>query len=339
VTDQAFRELVEPYRRELLLHCYRMLGSFSDAEDVLQETLLAAWSGLDGFEGRASLRTWLYRIATNRCLNARRDIARRVPPVIVPPFEPPEPTRRNEVTWLQPYPDSLIDQLPDSAPGPQARYQMRESVELAFIAGLQTLPPRQTAVLVLRDVLGFTTAEVAQMLGVTATAVKGALQRARMTLNDRRPAAARPSPGSPEEQRLVRRFADAFTSRNVDAVIALLTDQAWLAMPPAPHEYRGAAAIAAFLEVSVAWRGRRRLLLTPAHANLQPAFACCLAEPGDHVGRPAGLIVLSLSGDRIGGLTRFHDNAALHRLGLVETAQFRGAVAGDDSAAGQAGTG
>jgi RNA polymerase sigma-70 factor (TIGR02960 family) len=177
--QQAFRELTDPHRRELQLHCYRMLGSVQDAEDALQETLLAAWRGLARFEGRASLRAWLYRIATNRCLNALRDSGRRPPPAPVAPFEPPEPTRRGEPTWLQPYPDLLLEGIAEASPGPAARYQAKEAIELAFVAGLQRLPPRQRAALVLRDVLGFPTAEAAAMLGSSEAAVKAALQRAR----------------------------------------------------------------------------------------------------------------------------------------------------------------
>ena len=293
--DQGFAELVEPHRRELRLHCYRMLGSFTDAEDMLQETLLAAWRGLPGFEGRSSARAWLYRIATNRCLNARRDAARRVPAEPVPPFEVPEPTRRGEITWLQPYPDALLD--------PAAGYELKESVHLAFVAGLQRMPPRQTAVLLLRDVLGFSADEVAAMLGTTTTAVKGSLQRARAALD--RP----PMPDAAAEPALVRRFADAFTRRDVDALVALLTDDAWLAMPPAPHEYHGRAAVAAFLAASFAWSPELRLV--PAGANRQPGFAC-------YTDGPAGLVVLTLRGDRIAGLTRFHDNAALLSAGLLE---------------------
>ena len=152
---EAFGELMDPYRRELQVHCYRMLGSLTDAEDMLQETLLAAWRGLAGFAERASVRTWLYRIATNQCLNARRAAGRRIPAEPVPPFQPPEPTRRGEITWLQPYPDTLLDGICDTAPGPEARYQATEAIELAFIAGLQRMPPRQAATLLLRDVLGF----------------------------------------------------------------------------------------------------------------------------------------------------------------------------------------
>ena len=318
--DQAFGELVEPYRGELRLHCYRILGSLTDAEDLLQETLLAAWRGLAGFEGRASLRTWLYRIATNRCLNALRDAGRRVRTVPIPPFTPPEPNRRNEAAWLEPFPDALLDQVPDRTPGPEARYQQREAVELAFVAGLQVLPPRQAAILVLCDVLGYPTDETAEMLGTTQTAVKGALQRARAALDRGRPTASvRVAPGSPDERSLSRRFADAFTARDLDALVALLTDDAWLAMPPAPHEYHGKPAIAGFLGVSSTWRGDRRMSLVPTRANTQPAYGCYLARPDEPAGHAAGLVVLTIHGDGIRGVTRFLDNAVLDRFGLPPT--------------------
>ncbi|GAA2290482.1 sigma-70 family RNA polymerase sigma factor [Nonomuraea roseoviolacea subsp. roseoviolacea] len=302
MTEIGFEQQVAAYRRELLLHCYRLLGSLTDAEDVLQETLLAAWRGLDGFEGRSSLRSWLYRIATNRCLNALRDRGRRVPPEPKPPFEPPPPSRRDDVPWLQPYPDTLL--VPDAAPGPEARFTAREAVELAFVAALQRLPPRQAAVLVLRDVLGYPLGEVAPMLDVTPAAAKGLLQRARASLaRQADPGGGRhaeaPAPGSARERELVRRFADAFTAGDIDTLVALLTDDAWLAMPPAPHEYHGVAAIASFLRASAAWSAGRPVLLVPTRANGQPAFTCRLA------GEPAGVIVLTLAGDRVRGITRF----------------------------------
>ncbi|MDQ3936235.1 MAG: RNA polymerase subunit sigma-70, partial [Actinomycetota bacterium] len=188
--EEAFRRLTEPHRRELQVHCYRILGSVQDAEDLVQETLLAAWRGLESFEGRASVRSWLYRIATNRCLNVLRDRSRR--PQEVPPMaEAPEPTRRVEPIWLEPYPDILLDDIPDHAAGPEARYETRESIELAFIVALQHLPPRQRAALVLRDVLGFQTAEVAEMLDAGEASVKGALQRARESVRERLSAADR----------------------------------------------------------------------------------------------------------------------------------------------------
>jgi RNA polymerase sigma-70 factor (TIGR02960 family) len=311
--DRAFAERVEPHRAELRLHCYRMLGSFADAEDVLQETLLAAWRGLDGFDGRSSLRTWLYRIATNRCLNWRRDAARRVPVSPAPPFRPPEPTARGDVPHLQPFPDALLAEVPDTAPGPAARFQMREAVELAFVAGLQRLPPRQAAVLILRDVLGYDTAEVAVLLDTTATAVKGALQRARATLADApRPAAANGPAGE-----LAGRFAHAFSVRDIAALIELLTDDVWLAMPPAPHEYHGVPAVLGFLEVSATWQPDRRLHLVAAAANNQPGYACYLSEPGAPTAAAAGLMVLTVRGDRIAGMTRFLDNDVLIRAGLL----------------------
>jgi RNA polymerase sigma-70 factor (ECF subfamily) len=300
VTEIAFDEALAAHRRELLLHCYRLLGSRTDAEDVLQETLLAAWRGLDGFEGRASVRSWLYRIATNRCLNALRTRGRRIPPAPEPPFRPPAPSRHGDVPWLQPYPDDLLAGVPDTAPGPEARYTSREAVELAMIAALQRLPPRQAAVLVLCDVLGYPLAEAAAMLDATPTAVKGLLQRARATLTRYRTARPAPSaPGSAAERDLVRRFADAFSSDDIDAVVALLTDDGWLAMPPAPHEYHGPEAVAAFLRASAAWRAGSRLRLKPTGANRQPAFTCRLDD------EPAGVIVLTLAGDRIRGITRF----------------------------------
>lgn len=297
MTEEAFRKLVEPYRRELHLHCYRLLGSVTDAEDVLQEVLLAAWRGMAGFEERSSLRTWLYRIATNRSLNAIR--ARRALTSPVPPFQPPDPTHRGEVTWLQPYPDAWLDQLPDRTHDPEARYGQRESVELAFVAGLQRLPARQAATLVLRDVLGYSAGEVAGILETTETAVKGTLQRARATLEKERPAADRVAPGSAEERALSERFAAAFVARDIDTLLGLLTDDAWLAMPPAPHEYHGRPAIAGFLRVSGAWRGERALLLEPTRANRQPAFEC-------HIdGEPAGVMVLTVHSGGIAGMTRF----------------------------------
>ncbi|MEU4343589.1 RNA polymerase subunit sigma-70 [Nocardia sp. NPDC023852] len=299
--EQAFAELMEPHRRELHLHCYRMLGSITDADELLQETMIAAWRGLGGFTGRSSLRTWLYRIATNRCLNYIRDGKRRPPPVPVPPFAVPEPSRREEVTWLQPYPDAWLD----PAPGPSARYEAREAVRLAFVGALQRLPPRQTAVLVLCDVLDFSLAEVATMLEATPAAIKGLLQRARTSLARGHFTRADRESGSHTEADLAQRFADAFCVDNVDAVVALLTDDAWLAMPPAPHEYRGAEAIAEFLRATAAGRAERRFRLLPTRANAQPAFACYLGQPNDPAAQPSGLIVLTLSGDQIAGITHF----------------------------------
>lgn len=314
--ERAFGDLVSPYSRELRLHCYRILGSLADAEDVLQETLTAAWRGLERFEHRSSLRTWLYSIATNRCLNAIRDGKRRRPAEPVPPFVPPEPSRRGEVTWLQPFPDALLEGAADVSPGPAARYAARESVELAFVAALQRLPARQTAALLLCDVLGFSKAETAAMLKTSPTSVKGVLQRARASVDG--PVTAAPAPGSAEERRLARRFAEAFSTDDIDGVVALLTDDAWLAMPPAPHEYHGPAAIAGFLRASAGWRGARPLRLVPTRANTQPAFGCYHVHPATRVASPAGLLVLTMSGNLIGGITRFLDADLSGVFGLAD---------------------
>jgi RNA polymerase sigma-70 factor (TIGR02960 family) len=228
--EQAFRDLTDPYRRELLAHCYRMLGSLTDAEDMLQETLLAAWRGLAAFAGRSSVRSWLYRIATNTCLNAIRAGARRLPREPTPPFQPPEPTQRDEIRWLQPYPDTLLEGIADTAPGPEASYSQAEAIELAFVAGLQRMPPRQAATVLLRDVLGFGTDEVAAMLKTSQTAIKGTLQRGRAALESSRAAAnpRHPPPRSAEERELARRFADAYVAADIDGVLRLLTDPTFI---------------------------------------------------------------------------------------------------------------
>jgi RNA polymerase sigma-70 factor, ECF subfamily len=316
--EEAFRELTEPTRRELQLHCYRILGSVQDAEDMVQETLLAAWRGLEAFEGRASVRSWLYRIATNRCLNVLRARSRR--PREVPAIDqPPEPTRRTEPIWLEPYPDVLLEDIPDRSPGPAARYEARESIELAFIVALQGLPPRQRAALVLRDVLGFRTAEVAEMLDTGEASVKGALQRARAALRARLPAADReraPRPNSARERQLVGRFAEAFQRGDVDEVVALLTDDALLTMPPWPLEYQGQEAITAYLSYRAELRGT--LLVVPTRANTQPALGLYLPDAQTAVARPYGLIVLTLAGDRIAAITRF-GTAHFGHFGLPRT--------------------
>ena len=306
--EDAFRELTDPYRRELQLHGYRMLGSLQDAEDVVQETLLAAWHGLEGFEGRASVRAWLYRIATNRCLNVLRDRGRR--PREVPPLpEPPVPTRRTEPVWVDPYPDALV------AEGPEARYEQREAVGLAFVTALQRLPARQRAVLVLRDVLGFHLAEVAAMLDTGETAAKGALQRARATLSEPAPATTR-LPSAARERELVDRFADAVESGDVDAVIELLTDDALLTMPPQPLVYQGRAAIAAFLRYSADRRGAP-LRAVPTRANGLPAFACYL--PDGATARPYGMIVLTVEASGITAITWFSDPDVFRHFGVPAT--------------------
>ncbi|MFC4856854.1 sigma-70 family RNA polymerase sigma factor [Actinophytocola glycyrrhizae] len=314
---EAFRALVEPHRRELHVHCYRLLGSVQDAEDLVQETLLAAWRGLGGYERRASVRTWLYRIATNRCLNALRAGARRPHENAVhrPEVPMPEPSHhRAEPIWLEPYPDVLLEGIAEQVPGPAARYEVRESVSLAFLTALQQLPPRQRAVLVLRDVLGFRAVEVADILGTTENAVTSALRRARGALG-RASREDVPLPDSPRERRIVADFARAFEAGDVGAVVAMLTGDAWLTMPPLPLEYQGPVAVGHFL-ATVVWRGGRRHVLIPTRANGQPAFGCYLSDPRTPILHAHGVLVLTLTGERIAALTRFHDNALLPAFGL-----------------------
>ena len=318
--EGAFRELTDPYRSELQLHCYRILGSVQDAEDLVQETLLAAWRGLEAFEGRSSVRAWLYRIATNRCLNALRDRARR-PREARAMAEPPEPTRRSEPIWLEPYPDALLEDIPDRSPGPDARYEAREAVALAFISALQNLPPRQRAALVLRDVLGFRTAEVADILDTGEASVKGALQRARATLGERLPAPDRDRallPNSARERELVGRFADAVESGDVDDLVALLTHDALLTMPPQPLEYQGHEAIASFLRHRAELRGAD-LRVVPTRANSQPAFGCYLPDAHAAIARPYGMIVVTLVGEGIAAVTWFSDTGVFRHFGLPRT--------------------
>jgi RNA polymerase sigma-70 factor, ECF subfamily len=314
--ELAFRELTDPFRRELQVHCYRILGSVQDAEDMLQETLLAAWRGLEAFERRASLRTWLYRIATNRCLNLLRSNARRPDKELPLMPEPPTPTRRSDPLWLQPYPDVLLEGLPDSAPGPAARYEAKEATALAFVAGLQRLPPLQRTALVLRDVLGFSASETASILGTTEASVKGALQRARAALA-RRPIdpSRAPLPNSPDERKIVSRFVEAFERGDTKDVVALLTDDAWLTMPPYPFEYQGQEAIARFLEHRARVRDPSRRVV-PTRANGQPAFGFYVDDRYARIARPWGLVVLTLDGAQISAITFFSDTSVFAHFGL-----------------------
>jgi RNA polymerase sigma-70 factor (TIGR02960 family) len=319
---EAFRQLIDPYRRELRVHCYRILGSTQDAEDALQETLWAAWQGLGGFQGRASIRTWLYRIATSRCLNARRSASRR--PRMdwpLPEVDPPEPTRLGEVVWLEPYPDVLLEGLADRTPGPEARYETQEAISLAFVTALQLLPPRQRAVLVLRDVLGFHAYEVAHILESTEESVTSALKRARATLQRRLPPSGEgeppPAPNSAVEQELIQRLTRAYDTGDVDGVVALLTDDVWMAMPPVPLEYQGRE-LAARFHAAVTFRHGRTYRLVATRANGQPAFGMYVRDPHATLLHANGLLVLTLAGRRICAMTRF-DNSVLARFGLPRT--------------------
>jgi RNA polymerase sigma-70 factor (ECF subfamily) len=319
----AFRELTEPYRRELQVHCYRMLGSFQDAEDALQDTMLSAWQALDGFQGRASIRTWLYRIATNRCLNARRSASRRpAQEWNVPGVHPPEPTRLGEVVWLEPYPDTLFEEVPDAPPGPDARVERAESISLSFVTALQLLPPRQVAVVILREVLGFQATEVAEMLDTTVESINSALKRARATLQERRPPTAPPAPPpahSPEEDAIVARFVRAYEAADLDAVVALLTDDVFMSMPPMPFEYQGRDIVADFC--GLIFRAGRRFDLVPTRANGQPAFGSYLRGPNG-VSHGVGLVTITLAGGRISAMSRF-ENTVFPWFGLPRQRPIR----------------
>jgi RNA polymerase sigma-70 factor (TIGR02960 family) len=320
--EHAFRQLIDPYQGELLVHCYRILGSVQDAEDALQETLLAAWRGLAHFEGRSSVRTWLYRVATSCCLKALRSASRR-PQVNWPPpgQDPPPPNGMSEAIWLQPYPDSLLEGLADAAPGPETRYEATEAISLAFVTALQALAPRQRAALILRDVLGFRTSQVAGILDSSDDSAASALKRARATMRRQfPPEAARqppPRPGSPEERELVERFTRAYQAADVAAVVALLTEDISLTMPPLPVEYHGRDLAARFLAATGLRAGRRSRLIA-TRANGQPAFGAYVHDPRAGIWHTSGLLVLTLTGDKVCVLTGF-DTSALPYFGLPRT--------------------
>jgi RNA polymerase sigma-70 factor (TIGR02960 family) len=314
--EDAFRELTDLYRRELQLHIYRIVGSVQDAEDLLQETLLAAWRSLGQFEARASVRAWLYQIATNRSLDALRARSRR--PGDQPMPQMPEPTRWIDPLWLQPYPDVLLEGVADETPGPEARYETREAVGLAFIVGLQHLPPQQRAVFVLRDVLGYRTSEVATMLEISEASVNGLLQRARAAFETRLPAAGReraPLPNSKAEREVVDRFAQTVENGDIAAMVELLTEDAWLTMPPLPHAYQGPNTIGAFLRGAEQRRGAP-MRLVPTRANAQPAFACYLEAADGGAARAYALLLLTLESDKIAAITWFADSSIFSRFGL-----------------------
>ena len=320
----AFGQLVGPYRRELQVYCYRFLGSAADAEDALQDTLLSAWQGLTGFEGRASVRTWLYRVATSRCLDVLRSARRR--PLASPPpeqmkgLEPPEPTRLGELLWLEPYPDALLEGLAEAAPGPEGRYEARESISLAFVTALQLLPPRQRAAVILRDVLGFRASQAAAILDTSEESVTSALKRARATLERHQRSSQRepaPLPGSAAERQVVERLTTAFETADIAGLLALLTQDVWLTMPPLPLEYQGRELAGQFFAATAfrpGWTGR----LLPTRANGQPAFGFYARDPDTGRFYTVGLMVLTLSGTRISAMTRF-DPATVPRFGLPAT--------------------
>jgi RNA polymerase sigma-70 factor (ECF subfamily) len=320
--DSAFERLLAPYRGELHAHCYRMLGSAHDADDALQEALLGAWRGLSRFEGRSSLRSWLYRIATNACLRAIERRPRRILPVDYgPPADPhgelDEPVI--ESVWVEPYHDAWVSLEAGPPPTPDARYEQRESIELAFVAALQHLPAKQRAVLILRDVLGFSAREVAETLGTTPVSVDSALQRAHRSVDERLPErsqqAALRALGDQRLTELVEVYVDAWERADIDAVVALLAQDAVIAMPPLPTWYRGRDAVAAFLARRLP-PGESRWRLLPISANGQVAFGQYLWSPERNRFAAHGITVLALRGEQIAELTAFLDPHAFASFGL-----------------------
>jgi RNA polymerase sigma-70 factor (ECF subfamily) len=308
--EDAFRRLVEPRRGELLAHCYRMLGSLHDAEDALQDALLRAWRGLGGLEDRSSLRAWLYRIATNTCLDAIARRPKRVIPIDYgPPSDPADGPGQPlvESVWMEPYPDETLG-VEDGYAAPEARYEQREAVELAFIAALQHLPARQRAVLILREVLGFSAHEVAQTLETTTASVNSALQRARKAVDERLPEQSQQatlrSLGDDGLRDVVESYMDAMQRGDVEAVVAMLAEDAAWSMPPLASWYGGREALTAFLKVgplSGEWRWRH----VPAHANGQAAVGVYSWDAEEESYRPFALDVLTLQGARIKEITAF----------------------------------
>jgi RNA polymerase sigma-70 factor (ECF subfamily) len=298
------------------LHCYRFLGSAQDAQDTVQETFLAAWQHIDGFESRSSVRTWLYRIATNHCLMALRSTRRRQPAkVTVPAGSFPEPNATSDVTWLEPYPDLLLEGIEDPSPGPETRIEAREAISLAFVAALQLLPPRQRAVLILRDVLGFRAREVAAMLDAGEESVSSALRHARANLHIRLPPPGDPPPAphSQAEKAVIERLATAYEAGNVAALVALLTDDVAITAPLAEGQYAGPAMAGRLFEAIFAQGRSYRLIGT--RANGQPAFCVYVQDLATGVFHAYGMLVVTLAGDRIRALTRF-DNSLIAKFGF-----------------------
>jgi RNA polymerase sigma-70 factor (ECF subfamily) len=319
--ENAFGRVVEPYRRELLAHCYRMLGSVPDAEDALQDALLGAWRGLARFEGRSSLRSWLYTITTNACLKAIRRRPKRVLPIDYGPAADPHDRTAEplvESVWVDPYPDEHLFVADDTA-APEVRYEQRESVELAFIAALQHLPARQRAVLILRDVLGFSARETAEVLDTKPTSVDSVLQRAHKSVDARLPEQSQQtalrSLGDAELREIVDGFMQAWERSDVDAVVAMLTEEATMTMPPQPNWYRGRDAVAAFLAARPLREGLRWRVV-PTRANGQLAFGHYVWDANANVFVADGISVLTLRGTQIEDLTVFRDPEAMARFGL-----------------------
>ena len=321
--EEAFALLAGRYQAQLRAHCYRMLGSLTDAEDALQETMLRAWSGLARFESRSSLRSWLYRIATNASLRMIEKRPRRVLPIDYGPAADPHAALGEPLTesiWLEPYPDTELG-VEAALLGPDARYEQRESIELAFAAAFQHLPARQRAVLILRDVLGFSARETAEALATTSVSVDSALQRAHKTIEDRVPAQTQQATlrtlGDSELSEIVKRFADAWERNDVDAVVSMLADDARITMPPWPRWYSGRDAVEAFLR---GWplSDRKRWQVLPTGANGQPAVAGYLWDEQTGVFGAETIIVLTFRAASIGEITAFRSPELFPLFGLPE---------------------
>jgi RNA polymerase sigma-70 factor (ECF subfamily) len=316
---EAFQQLAEAYRYQLQVHCYRMLGSLHEAEDLVQDTFLRAWRGREGFQGRTSFRNWLYRIATNACLNALATRSLRARTEASPGRLAAEPA--TDVTWLEPYPNAALDEVADMEPGPDARYELRESVQLAFIAAIQQLPARQRAVLLLRDVLGWSAAETAQLMDASVASVNSALQRARATLGRH---AARSRSGAPTatdaaQQDLLERYVRTWEAADIDGFVALLKQDAILSMPPRREWYRGRDAIRSFLLAARHPRpaGGSRVLLIAA--NGQPAVAHYVRAADGSRFDAHNISVLTVEGDGIIALTAFPNPELFPKFGLPTT--------------------
>jgi len=312
-SNQSFERLTEPYRRELKVHCYRMLGSLHEAEDLVQETYLRAWRSFDGFDGTGSLRAWLYRIATNACLNAlaSRKSAKRLLPDQhgAATLEMPDGKPATEVAWLEPFPDAELDRIADDATNPEARYAAGESVRLAFVAAIQQLPPRQRAVLLLCDVLGWSAAETAALLDGSTASINSALQRARETLSKHYPGdhsgviSTPLAPPTQAQQELLGRYVRAWEALDVSAFVALLKEDAIYTMPPVAQWYSGRNAIRAFF--AWAWKFYSGCRLIPTSANGQPAFAAYTRVGADQQWKAHSIHLPELDQDRVVRLTLF----------------------------------
>jgi RNA polymerase sigma-70 factor (ECF subfamily) len=316
---EAFRLLTDQYTRELHLHCYRMLGTFHDAEDAMQETLLRAWRHLATFEGRSSFRAWLYRIATNVCLRQGGRRQTELPVLTQAQIEEIARSAEPAIT-LSPYPDTWLDEIEATLGDPAAAYDLRESVQLAFLAAVQLLPPRQRAVLILRDVLGWSAAEVADLLDSTAASVNSALTRARATLEEQRAAGrlqtGRRVPSDEVERSLVRRYIEAWDAVDIGKLAGLLKSDVVVTMPPLPLRYAGREAVTAFLATTPAAGGLDQYHLIPTRANRQPAVAVYRLDPDGRTYHARGIHVLSVDGDAIAEITAFIDPALVPVFGF-----------------------